>query len=165
MDRLFTPWRLPYVIQASTDVAGCIFCDALVNVERDPLVVHRGARCFVILNKYPYNNGHLMIVPNRHVGRLVDLSPDELAEFSLLTQAAERVLTAAYHPHGFNMGLNLGKSAGAGVLDHLHMHVVPRWNGDTNFMTIVGETRVLPEELSEAGARLRDAFAALTPRS
>ena len=99
-----------------------------------------------------------MIVPNRHVGRLGDLSADELSEVGVLTQAAERVLTAAYNPHGFNMGLNLGKSAGAGVLDHLHMHVVPRWNGDTNFMTVVGEARVLPEELHEAASRLRAAF-------
>ena len=159
MDRLWTPWRLSYVIRASKDVSGCIFCDAIVAAEPDPLIVHRGTTCFVILNKYPYNNGHLMIVPNRHVGRLNDLAPEALAELGVLTQAAERVLTAAYNPHGFNMGLNLGKSAGAGVLDHLHMHVVPRWNGDTNFMTVVGEARVLPEELHEAAARIRAAFA------
>ena len=158
MERLWTPWRLSYVIRASKDVSGCIFCDAFAAAEPDPLIVHRGTTCFVILNKYPYNNGHLMIVPNRHVGRLGDLTPDELAEVAVLTQAAERALTSAYNPHGFNMGLNLGKSAGAGVLDHLHMHVVPRWNGDTNFMTVVGEARVLPEELHEAGARLRAEF-------
>lgn len=162
MERLFTPWRLPYVIEASKDVSGCIFCDALARIGTEPLIVHRGRTCFVILNKYPYNNGHLMIVPNRHIGRLVELEPDELAEFARLTQAAERVLTVTYNPHGFNMGLNLGKSAGAGVLDHLHMHVVPRWNGDTNFITVLGETRVLPEELDEAGAKLRAEFSNLT---
>lgn len=160
MDRLFTPWRLAYVTRASGVVSGCIFCEALTLGDRDPLIVHRGQSCFVILNKYPYNNGHLMIVPNRHVGRLAELTPDELAELATLTQTAERVLTSAYNPHGFNMGLNLGKSAGAGVLDHLHMHVVPRWNGDTNFMTVVGEARVLPEELPEAGARIRKIFEA-----
>jgi ATP adenylyltransferase len=159
MDRLWTPWRLPYVIGASKGVSACIFCDALARADGDPLIVHRGRTCFVILNKFPYNNGHLMIVPNRHVGRLVSLESDELAEFGQLTQVAERVLTRAYDPHGFNMGLNLGKPAGAGVLDHLHMHVVPRWNGDTNFMSIVGETRVLPEELTQTGVRIRTAFA------
>lgn len=158
MDRLFTPWRLPYVTSAAAKVDGCIFCDALDRLDTEPLVVHRGRRCFVILNKYPYNNGHLMVVPNRHIGRLVDLDADELAEFSQLTQRCEGVLTGIYHPHGFNMGLNLGKPAGAGVLDHLHMHIVPRWNGDTNFMTVVGDTRVLPEELADAGLRIRAAF-------
>ena len=158
MDRLFTPWRLPYVTGTNKDVTGCIFCDAFSQVDREPLVVHRGVTCFVILNKYPYNNGHLMVVPHRHVGRLADLGDDELAEVGRLTQMSERVLSAVYNPHGFNMGLNLGKPAGAGVLDHLHMHVVPRWNGDTNYMTVVGETRVLPEELGDAGIRLRAAF-------
>jgi ATP adenylyltransferase len=115
----------------------------------------------VILNKYPYNNGHLMVVPHRHVGRLADLEPGELAEFMQLAQASERALTAAYRPHGFNMGLNLGKPAGAGVIDHLHLHIVPRWDGDTNFMTVLGETRVLPEELEATAARVRDALKAV----
>jgi ATP adenylyltransferase len=163
VERLWTPWRLPYVTGASKGVIDCIFCDAWGRIETDPLVVHRGVTCFVILNKYPYNNGHLMVVPNRHVGRLGDLVADELAEFGQLTQAAERVLTAAYDPHGFNMGLNLGKPAGAGVLDHLHMHVVPRWNGDTNFMSTVAATRVLPEELDQTSARIRAAFGGLMP--
>jgi ATP adenylyltransferase len=159
MERLWTPWRLPYVTDASA--SSCIFCDAQARIGDEALVVHRGRACFVILNKYPYNNGHLMIVPDRHVARLADLDADELVEFAVLTQKAERVLADVYDPHGFNMGLNLGKPAGAGVLYHLHMHVVPRWNGDTNFMTVVGETRVLPEELSQAGERLRAGFARL----
>jgi ATP adenylyltransferase len=158
MDRLWTPWRLAYVTEASDAPPGCIFCDALSRLETEPLVVHRGRLAFVILNKFPYNNGHLMVVTHRHVGRLADLVPDELVEFMTLVQAAEHVLTGAYQPHGFNMGLNLGKPAGAGVLDHLHMHVVPRWNGDTNFMSVVGETRVLPEELPTTAMRLRAAF-------
>jgi ATP adenylyltransferase len=159
MERLWTPWRLPYVTESSDGAGGCIFCDAQARISDDPLVVHRGRLCFVILNKYPYNNGHLMIVPRRHVARLVDLDTDELVEFAMLTQRSERVLTDVYSPHGFNMGLNLGKPAGAGVLYHLHMHIVPRWNGDTNFMTVVGETRVLPEELGQAGERVRAGFA------
>ena len=158
MDRLWTPWRLAYVTDASGGGAGCIFCDALTRGDAEPLMVARARHAFVILNKFPYNNGHLMVVVNRHVGRLADLQPDEMAEVMSLSQSAEKVLTALYQPHGFNMGLNLGKPAGAGVLDHLHFHIVPRWNGDTNFMSVVGETRVLPEELPETAGRLRSAF-------
>jgi ATP adenylyltransferase len=159
MERLWTPWRLAYVVEAGTPAPGCIFCDALARGEGESLIVHRGRRAFVILNKFPYNNGHVMVVPYRHLGRLTDLEPEERDELMRLTQAAERVLTEVYQPHGFNMGLNLGKPAGAGVLDHLHMHVVPRWNGDTNFMSVVGETRVLPEELDRTAARVRPLFA------
>ena len=162
MERLWTPWRLDYVTEASVPLPGCIFCAAVAGPQSDPLVVHRGQSVFVILNKFPYNNGHLMVVPYRHIGRLADLTADELAEFATLTQCAERVLTEIYHPHGFNMGLNLGRSAGAGVLDHVHMHVVPRWNGDTNFMAVIGETRVLPEELPATARRVRDGFADVT---
>lgn len=160
MDRLFTPWRLAYVTEASVTAPACIFCDALARIDEEPLVVHRGRRAFVILNKFPYNNGHAMVVPHRHAARLVELDADELSELMMLTQMTERVLTDVYAPHAFNMGLNVGRSAGAGVLDHLHMHVVPRWNGDTSFMTVLGETRVLPEEMSVTAARLRAAFAA-----
>src|SRR5436190_24348947 len=113
MDRLWTPWRLTYVTEGAAIVPGCIFCDALERGD-DPLIVHRGRACFVILNKFPYNNGHLMIVPNAHIGRLADLNAATLAEFAALTQTSERVLSRIYDPHGFNMGLNLGKSAGAG---------------------------------------------------
>ena len=139
--------------------SSCIFCDALVRGDAEPLLIHRSARSFVLLNKYPYNNGHLMVVPNRHVGRLSGLEAAELADLMALAQAAERALDAAYHPHGFNVGINVGKPAGAGVLDHLHCHVVPRWDGDTNFMTVFGDTRVLPEELPATAARLRAVFA------
>jgi ATP adenylyltransferase len=159
MDRLWTPWRLAYVTEASTPMSGCIFCDALAAPDREPLVVHVGERAYVILNKFPYNNGHLMVVPFRHVGRLSDLDEGELGEIMRLAQLAERVLTGEYAPHGFNMGLNLGKPAGAGIADHLHLHVVPRWTADTNFISVVGETRVLPEELPATASRLRAAFA------
>jgi ATP adenylyltransferase len=164
MDRLWTPWRLAYVTDASkTAPAGCIFCTAFEAPEDASLVVHRGTRAFVILNKFPYNNGHVMVVPTRHVARLGDLDADDLAELMSLAQVAERALTDVYQPHGFNMGINLGRPAGAGILDHLHLHIVPRWNGDTSFMTVFDDTRVLPEELPETARRLRAAFAALQP--
>ena len=158
MERLWTPWRLAYVTEATVEAPGCIFCEALAQIATDPLVVYRGRATFVILNKFPYNNGHLMVVPHRHVGWLGALERVELDELMELTQASERALRDVYRPHGFNMGLNLGKSAGAGVLDHLHMHVVPRWTGDTNFISVVGETRVLPEELPATAVKLRAAF-------
>lgn len=147
---------------ASVAAPGCIFCGALAVPETESLVVHTADRTFVVLNKFPYNNGHLMVVPRRHVGRLAELEGPELAEFITLCQVGERVLAREYAPHGFNMGLNLGKSAGAGIDGHLHMHIVPRWNGDTNFISVVGETRVLPEELPATATRLRAAFAALS---
>jgi ATP adenylyltransferase len=137
---------------------GCVFCRAAT--QDDPLVVHRGAGAFVILNLFPYNNGHLMVVPRRHIATLAEASADELSELMLLARDCERVLTAAYAPHGINVGLNLGRAAGAGVADHLHVHLVPRWNGDTNFMTVVADARVLPETLEQTSARLRPLFTA-----
>ncbi len=166
MDRLWTPWRLRYVTDADATRSTCVFCDAVAHGEDNPLVVHMGRLAFVILNKFPYNNGHVMIVPVRHVSRLTDLEPAELLELMTFGQAVERALDEVYHPQGFNMGINLGRSAGAGIEDHLHLHVVPRWTGDTNFMTVFGETRVLPEELSETARRIRAALAqAMVPPS
>jgi ATP adenylyltransferase len=159
MDRLFTPWRLAYVTGVSRTEPGCIFCDALARGDDEPLVVYRGQRAFVILNKFPYNNGHVMVVPHRHTAELGALDAEELAEMMALAQRVERALTTVYGPHGFNLGLNIGKPAGAGVLDHLHLHIVPRWNGDTNFMTVFGDTRVLPEDLSVTAERVRSALA------
>jgi len=149
-------------VTASDRGQGCVFCDARDAVD-DPasLVVHRGAACFVILNLYPYNNGHLMVVPNRHVSTLASAEPAELDEMMRLARLAELALTEAYAPHGLNVGINLGRPAGAGILDHLHLHVVPRWNGDTNFMTVVGEARVMPEDLAQTVGRLRPVFARL----
>jgi ATP adenylyltransferase len=140
---------------------GCVFCDAQRN-EQSSLIVFRGRTCFVILNLYPYNNGHLMVIPNRHVATLAGATGEELGELIELTRRAEIALGEAYAPHGLNMGINVGKPAGAGVLDHVHMHIVPRWNGDTNFMTVVGETRVLPEELEVSAARLKPIFERLS---
>lgn len=156
MERLWSPWRLAYV--SGGESKGCVFCDAQSNVEAAPLVLFGGVTCFVILNLYPYNNGHLMVVPRRHVASLAEAKPEELAEMIQLARAAEMALTEAYHPQGLNVGMNLGRAAGAGVADHMHVHVVPRWAGDTNFMSVVGDVRVLPEELEHTAARLRPIF-------
>jgi len=157
MDRLYSPWRLSYVT-TSEPVAGCIFCNAASAAATDPLVVARGQAAFVILNLYPYNSGHLMVVPVRHVASLAELSGDERAELMDLTARAEVALTEVYRPQGLNIGVNLGKAAGAGIADHLHVHVVPRWTGDTNFMSVVGNVRVLPEELGDTKRRLQPIF-------
>jgi ATP adenylyltransferase len=142
-----------------------VFCHAPRLPEPDSLVLFAGSTSYVVLNLYPYNNGHLMVVPNRHVATLAALTADELQEMALLTQRSEVALTEAYQPHGINVGINLGKPAGAGVLDHVHIHLVPRWNGDTNFMTVVGNVRVLPEDLSETARRLRPIFERLAARA
>ena len=156
MDHLWSPWRLPYVTGAAKSPE-CVFCEAQITRQQS-LIVFRGATCFIILNLYPYNNGHLLVVPKRHVATLNAATSEELCEMIELTRLSETVLTEAYQPHGLNVGINLGKPAGAGVLDHLHMHIVPRWNGDTNFMSVVGQTRVLPEELPVTAERLRPIF-------
>jgi ATP adenylyltransferase len=135
---------------------GCIFCE--LRGRNEELVLLRGRLCFVILNLYPYNNGHLMVVPIRHIAELAATTADERAELMGLVRLAEIALREAYRPHGINVGMNLGRPAGAGVLDHLHIHLVPRWNGDTNFMGVVGNTRVLPEDLSQTAERLRPIF-------
>lgn len=163
MEHLWTPWRLAYVTGASAG-AGCVFCRSADPTDGgpDPLIVHEGRLAFVILNLYPYSNGHVMVVPRRHIATLAEATPDELGEIMLLARRAELVLTEAYSPHGLNLGINLGRAAGAGVADHLHLHVVPRWTGDTNFMTIVADARVLPETLEQTGARLRPLFERVT---
>ena len=157
MDHLWSPWRLAYVTGASSGDPACVFCAAL-ETEHHDLVLTRGRLCYAILNLYPYNGGHLMVASNRHVGTLAATTRDERDELMRLTRHAEIALTEAYTPQGINMGINIGRPAGAGVLDHLHVHLVPRWNGDTNFMTVVGNTRVLPEDLAQSAARLRPIF-------
>jgi len=139
----------------------CIFCEALPQADAESLVVFRGTTCFVILNLFPYNSGHLMVVPNRHIGTLTDASGPELTELMRLTRRAEMAITEAYRPQGLNVGINLGRPAGAGIVDHVHIHVVPRWTGDTNFMSVVGDVRVLPEEPKATAGRLRPIFARL----
>ena len=160
MERIWSPWRHAYVTRAD-DAPGCVFCTATTSDDGPELIVHQGTLAYVILNKFPYNAGHLMVVPHRHVAQLALLERDELTEMALLTQLSERALHAAFTPQGINVGMNLGRPAGAGIVDHLHIHLVPRWNGDTNFMTVVGEVRVLPEELPHTASRLRPLFTAL----
>jgi ATP adenylyltransferase len=163
MDRLWSPWRHAYVTRSSAD-EDCVFCAAQDQEDGRALIVDQGPTCFVILNLYPYNSGHLMIVPRRHVGSLAALHEAELTEMAILTRRAEMALTEAYQPQGINVGMNLGRPAGAGVLDHLHMHLVPRWTGDTNFMSVIGNVRVLPEELPRTAERLRPIFERLAHR-
>ena len=158
MEHLWAPWRLAYVTGASGGApASCIFCDTH-EPGRDELVLVRGRVSYVILNLYPYNNGHLMVVPNRHVATLEASTPEERDELMRFTRHAEMALTEAYKPQGMNVGINLGRPAGAGVLDHLHVHLVPRWNGDTNFMSVVGNVRVLAEDLGQTAKKLRPIF-------
>jgi ATP adenylyltransferase len=145
-------------VTRSEEPKDCVFCVAQSTDAGRQLIVHDGTLAYVILNKFPYNAGHLMVVPQRHAATLAQLTRDELNEMALLTQLSERALTEVFTPQGINVGMNLGRPAGAGIVDHLHIHLVPRWNGDTNFMTVVGEVRVLPEELPRTAERLRPVF-------
>ena len=158
-ERLWTPWRMAYIRTAGEE-SGCIFCDLpRQDDDRRNHILARGRHTFVILNAFPYNPGHLMIAPYRHTGEYLDLTPEELAETMAFTGTAVRALREGSNAHGFNLGMNLGGVAGAGIADHLHMHLVPRWGGDTNFMPVVGQTKVLPELLDETWERLRPWFA------
>ena len=159
MDYLWTPWRYQYVTSAEKS-SECVFCAAArEDDDRGALIVHRGRRNFVILNRFPYTNGHVMVVPFEHVSMLEGLQDETLIEMIRLARDAERHLRALYHADGLNVGLNMGRSAGAGIASHIHMHVLPRWIGDTNFMTVTAESRVLPETLDVTWERLHTAFA------
>ena len=163
MEHLWSPWRLAYVTGSAVAETHdrCLFCDAGADSTRDDLILVRTRLSYVILNRYPYNNGHLMVVPNRHVATLASSTADELSDLMCLTRHSEIVLAEAYKPQGINVGINLGRPAGAGVVDHLHVHLVPRWTGDTSFMSVIGNVRVLPEELTQTAARLRQIFGRL----
>jgi ATP adenylyltransferase len=154
MDYLWTPWRYAYVTGADRAPA-CIFCEAPKQTDSQAHIVHRGTHCYVILNTYPYSNGHVMIVPYAHLDELRKLPAEAAAEMMALTQRMESVLRALYHPDGINLGMNIGKAAGAGVAGHIHMHVLPRWIADANFVSVIGETRVLPEALEVTWERIR----------
>ena len=157
MDKLYSPWRIDYILGEKEK--DCIFCaKQQSNDDAGHLILKRGKLTFIIMNLYPYNNGHLMVVPFRHVARMQELTAEELCELGTMTQLCERALTDAYHPDGLNVGMNLGEAAGAGVADHLHIHVVPRWIGDTNFISTVGNTRVIPEKMEEAYKKLKKVF-------
>jgi ATP adenylyltransferase len=158
MDYLWTPWRYQYIADASKD-AGCIFCEAVAaNDDAKTFIIRRAKKNYIILNRYPYTTGHSMIVPYAHVADLSAADPTALDEMMRLAQRLQVALEKTYHPQGYNVGMNLGRAAGAGVTGHLHLHVLPRWSGDANFMTVVGETRIEPEELPTTYERLRAAL-------
>jgi ATP adenylyltransferase len=164
MDYLWTPWRYAYVSGASP-TTGCIFCDAPKQTDEKAHIVYRGTHCYIILNTYPYTNGHVMIVPYAHLDELHKLPADAAAELITLTQRMEIVLRSLYHPDGLNLGMNIGKAAGAGVAGHIHMHILPRWVADANFASVIGETRVLPESLAVTWERIRAELGQSTPAS
>jgi ATP adenylyltransferase len=150
---LWAPWRLEYIQQAD-EQPGCVFCTAVAGDDEELLVVHRGEHALVLLNKFPYASGHLMVAPRRHVGEYAELTDEEAAEIHALTVAALGALRATMAPQGFNVGWNLGQVAGGSIAAHLHQHVVPRWGGDTNFMPVLGDVKVLPEHLAETRRKL-----------
>ena len=158
MDRLWTPWRFSYV-NKSEPTGGCIFCEkAAATNDEEEFVIARAERSFILLNIYPYNNGHIMIAPYQHVATLAEASTEAAAEMIRLAQRAEKVLREVYRPQGINLGMNIGECAGAGVAGHIHLHMLPRWLGDVSFMTSVGETREIPEELRSTWEKLAEAF-------
>ncbi len=161
MDHLWTPWRYAYVSTADKAEA-CLFCHKLAEAEQagdeKTLIVHRRRYCFIILNAFPYTSGHVMVVPYEHVDQLQKLPEVAAAEMMELTRRMEGVLRSLYHPDGLNLGMNIGKAAGAGVTGHIHMHILPRWVADANFMTVIGETRVMPESLEETYHRIKAAL-------
>ena len=161
MGTLWTPWRLAYIM-GDKGGAECVFCTAgAAQDDESVLVVHRGRRSFVVLNRYPYNNGHVMVAPTAHCGELGALDAETRAEIMDLAAVSEGVLKQAYRPEGLNLGINLGRAAGAGIVGHLHFHVVPRWNGDTNYMSVINDVRVVPERLEDSYRRLRPLYARL----
>ena len=158
--RIWAPWRLAYVKDGSKSTEDeCIFCvKPGADDDRENLIVHRGERCFVILNLFPYTNGHLMVAPYEHIASLQGLSPETIGEMMALAQRAMRRLEEVYDPDGYNVGFNQGRAAGAGVEHHIHLHVVPRWGGDTNFMPVIADTKVMPQTLEQSYDALAGAF-------
>jgi len=156
VERLWAPWRLEYI--KSADEPGCVFCAAVAGDDEERLVLHRGERAIALLNKYPYASGHFMVAPNRHVGEFGQLEDDEITAIHRLASAGMGALAQLYAPQAYNLGWNLGRVAGAGVVDHVHLHVVPRWAGDTNFMPVLADVKVLPEHLAETRRKLADAW-------
>ena len=154
---LWAPWRLEYVSNADSQ-DGCVFCRAQTTDIADSLIVHSGESAFVLLNRFPYSSGHLMVAPHRHLGSLKELTAEEAGEIHTLTVRSIELLTNEYAPDGFNLGWNLGRVAGAGIVDHVHEHIVPRWSGDTNFMPVLADVRVIPEHLEATRTRLFEAW-------
>jgi ATP adenylyltransferase len=157
VERLWAPWRLEYIASAD-DQPGCIFCAAVEGDDEEKLVIHRGRRAIVLLNRFPYASGHLMVAPQRHVGEFAELEDEEVVEIHRLASAGIGALAQTYEPQGYNLGWNLGRVAGAGIVDHVHLHAVPRWAGDTNFMPVLADVKVMPEHLSETRRKLADVW-------
>jgi ATP adenylyltransferase len=158
-EHLHAPWRMEYIEKAGKPAAGCIFCEKpRQQCDRENYLVYRGQYCFIILNVFPYNNGHLMVIPYQHTARLEELALETMTEMMAMARLAIRALKHAMSPDGFNLGMNIGRTAGAGIAEHVHLHVVPRWNGDTNFMPVIGNTRVLPESLERTWEKIVAAF-------
>ncbi len=158
---LWAPWRGAYVT-GEKPASGCVFCDKFKSSDdRGNYLLFRGRHAFVIMNLYPYNNGHLMVIPVRHVADVLELDKTEFEEMGSLMRASVRIIKEIMHAEGFNVGCNLGAAAGAGIASHLHMHIVPRWNGDTNFMPVISETKVISEHMDATYARLSEAFSRL----
>jgi ATP adenylyltransferase len=163
MEVLFTPWRYPYLTSPKSENPGvCIFCIAAESgISRETLTLFRDRLALVMLNRYPYTNGHLMVAPIAHQARLFDSTDDSLRAFIRLTAESQRILSDVYHPDGFNIGMNFGQVAGAGIADHYHLHIVPRWSGDSNFMTVTARTRLVPEDLDVTFGKLQPHFASI----
>jgi ATP adenylyltransferase len=161
-ERIWAPWRIEYIKGEKADE--CIFCAKPALDDETALIARRGERCFVMLNAFPYTSGHVMVAPYEHTADLAGLDEPTARELMSLTQDSLRAIAAAYGPQGFNLGVNLGTVAGAGIADHVHMHVVPRWEGDTNFMSSLADTRVLPESLEDTHRNLKEAFHRLGPK-
>jgi len=159
MDTIWAPWRISYLKNVDEKKSGCIFCTKPAETcDRDNLILHRGKFCFVILNKFPYNNGHAMVVPYIHTAQTTDLCNETVLEMWHFVNQIKAALQKAFHPDGFNIGMNLNRTAGAGIDDHIHMHVVPRWNGDNNFMPVIGQTKVISQSLEDTFGDLKPYF-------
>lgn len=160
METLWAPWRMEYILSAKEEAdASCIFCERLPQKQdKENLILYRGKHLFVIMNKFPYNSGHLMVVPNRHTGDLQSLTDEENLELMRTLQLCVRVLDKVMQPHGYNLGMNMGRVGGAGIEEHLHFHIVPRWNGDTNFMPVIAHTKVISEALDKTYDKLKIVF-------
>ncbi len=165
MDHLYTPWRMAYIRGEKKPINGCVFCDLAIANDNNQQVIAYSQHVYLTLNKYPYNNGHLMVIPYEHVQSLEALSPEALSDLMLMTNRAITVLRKNYNPPAFNLGANIGSAAGAGIAEHFHFHIVPRWPGDSNFMTVVGNTRVIPDTLENIFIELKAGWQTLFPEN
>lgn len=159
MERLWAPWRMQYVSGGTEKIEGCVFCKAPeFNQDKKYHIIHRGKHNFVIMNKFPYNNGHVMVVPFMHTNDVLELPEDAWNELNRLVKTTIKAIRMVYNPHAINMGMNMGKAAGAGIEEHIHYHILPRWEGDTNFMPVIAQTKVISESMDAAWEKLKEAF-------